>query len=184
MSLSKKRKFTIKATISFFIVATFAVAVYAHHYGISQYVVIRGGNTHGTKIYNPTNRTLFGVGIFYNTDESLSFCEGFLLTPHGHTALSDAGNSGPGGGVGNIGDLSYLDIITGTSGSSTTVLNHKLGVVASAGKGRVGAPLDTTIFNIENSSNGDDVRDCICDRLGDFGESQSLFRGMGVKCSS
>ncbi len=143
--------------------------VYAHHTGLSPFVVIRGANTHEPKIMNPTKYDIFAVAIYYWDDESLNFCESFDLSPHDMDYGSTYGNSGNGSGM--------VEIIAGRSGDNVSAVDHRIGIVVSTGKGRVGVPLDPAIFNVTG-----DALLCICDELSNNGESPKLFAKFGVKC--
>jgi hypothetical protein len=167
-TMNRSVKFLLVTATVLVAILGFAGEFYAHHLGLAQFISIRGGRTHGTKIINPGRLEQFSVAIVYNDDESFQFCQGFNITPHGMAFVDSLSSQGS------------VEIISAVAGTRTggTLLPHHTGVTASTGKGRVGVHIDIPLFSITDS----DALSCVCTALSDAGESPLLFLKLGIKC--
>ena len=167
--MPKQGKFILGVISVLAFVVSLGAVVYANHFGVSQFVVIRGaGEFNGRpRVMNPTKFPLFAVAIHYGSGEDFDYCESTILSPHDRDTFGtkDSFNSG------------MVEIIAGIGGQQIAAINHAVGIVVDA-KRRQSRPLDPAIFSVTDP----DAIDCVCQELADNGQSSRFFSRFGVKC--
>ena len=166
----QKGKYVVGAVFAAIFVLLTAGGGWAIHFGVSQFVHVKGGTSKHVRVYNPTGVTMFALTISYEEDETFQKCEGFIITPHGSAKTDPCTTSGG----------CSVEIISVPTGSGIAgALNHRFGLRAKADKGESDNNiLDPLLFSFEL----DAVRQCACDELANAEKSPRLLARFGIRC--
>lgn len=167
----RARYLAVGFLVSSFLLLLITQAAYAHHGGVSQFLLFKSARTDGPKLFNPTSREQFALGIYYDDDENFDTCEGVVLTPHDREDLSASNNRG---------SLEVISVATTGDIAGKKAGGHKVGLQGWTHKHFQAWLIDHALFSPPKPA---DVQNCACNEVDNFGLPKDILKAfLGFIC--